>query len=123
MEIDINKYVGKKIKLFREKKNITQEELAQQLSVSRQTISRYESGERRIKQDAIFIIADVLGVSINDLFPPAEDNENDKKLKKIALDNGITIEIGKKAPLTANDVLEIQKIMMKELEEQKNSKD
>ena len=36
--------VGKNIKHFREQKNITQEELAEKLSVTRQAVSNWETG-------------------------------------------------------------------------------
>lgn len=68
--MDINKYIGSKIKEFRISKNITQEELGAYFKTTSQTISRYENGERRAGNDMLFLLADYFNVSINDFFPP-----------------------------------------------------
>lgn len=74
---NINKYIGNKIREFRLKKNITQEELAEYLNTTSQTVSRYEIGERKTNQDILFKLAEYFNVSINDFFPPLSfDNAN-----------------------------------------------
>ena len=67
---NINKYIGNKIREFRLKKNITQEELAEFLNTTSQTVSRYEIGDRKTNQDILFKLAEYFNVSINDFFPP-----------------------------------------------------
>ncbi|WBY48586.1 helix-turn-helix transcriptional regulator [Latilactobacillus curvatus] len=52
--MDINNYVGTKIKTFRESRDWTQDQLAEKLNTSRQTISRYESSTRKISLDTLF---------------------------------------------------------------------
>lgn len=60
-----------KIKEIREKKRYSQEELAQISGVSRQTISKMESGEEvAVLTSTLAAIADALGVSIRSLFLP-----------------------------------------------------
>lgn len=66
---EIAKYVGNKIKSFRTGRNITQQELAEYLNTTSQTISRYESGVLEANQEALFKISEYLKISINDLFP------------------------------------------------------
>lgn len=68
--MDINKYIGEKIRTFRQSKNINQEELAEYLGVSTQAVSRYELGDRKTDNDVLFKLADYFNVSINDFFPP-----------------------------------------------------
>lgn len=68
--MDINKYIGEKIRNFRQSKNITQEEVAEFLGVTTQAISRYELGDRKTDNDVLFKLADYFNVSINDFFPP-----------------------------------------------------
>lgn len=68
--MDINKYIGNKIRNFREQKNLTQEEVAEYLNTTPQTISRYEIGDRKTNQDILFKLAEYFRVSINDFFPP-----------------------------------------------------
>lgn len=68
--MDVNKYIGNKIRYFRERKNLTQEEVAEYLNTTPQTISRYEIGDRKTNQDILFKLAEYFKVSINDFFPP-----------------------------------------------------
>ena len=67
---NITQYVADKIKEYRERRNITQQELAEALNVKQQTIARYESGERKADQNVLFALADYFNISINDFFPP-----------------------------------------------------
>lgn len=78
--MDVNKYIGNKIREFREKRNLTQEEIAEYLDTTAQTISRYEIGDRKTNQDILFKLAEYFKVSINDFFPP------------LSFDNGTLIE-------------------------------
>ena len=71
---EIAKFVGNKIKNYRTKKNITQQELAEYLNTTSQTISRYESGVLEANQEALFKISEYLNVSINELFPDSKTN-------------------------------------------------
>ena len=68
--MDINKYIGNKIRNFREQKNLTQEEVAEYLNTTPQTISRYEIGDRKTNQDILFKLAEYFKISINEFFPP-----------------------------------------------------
>ena len=43
--MELNKFIGTKIKSFRESRSMTQDELAELLDTTRQSISRYENGE------------------------------------------------------------------------------
>lgn len=66
----LRKYAGNKIKQFREQKNITQDELAEELNTTRQAISRYENGDRGVNQSLLFQMAKYFNKSIDDFFPP-----------------------------------------------------
>ncbi len=70
--MDVTKYIGSKIKEFRIKKNISQEEIAEFLNTTSQTVSRYELGQRKAGNDILFDLAEYFGVSINDFFPPTQ---------------------------------------------------
>ena len=59
--------VGNNIKKFRTEKSITQEELAENLSVSRQAVSNWECGKTEPDIDTLHKIASFLGVSIEEL--------------------------------------------------------
>lgn len=67
--MDLKKYIGNQIKTFRKSAGFTQDELAKRLNTTKQTISRYEKGERKANQDMLFELCDIFGISIDDLFP------------------------------------------------------
>lgn len=79
--MSINNYAAEKFKSLRIQKNLTQEELAEELNISQQQVARYENGLRNFKQDFLFKIAEYFKVSINEFFPPVE------------FDNAIPIDI------------------------------
>ncbi|HEL2229661.1 TPA: helix-turn-helix transcriptional regulator [Streptococcus suis] len=62
-------YIGQRIKDFRLSRNMTQKELAKRIGMGDTTIANYEKGFRSPKKDTLFDLADVFGVSIDDLFP------------------------------------------------------
>ena len=59
--------VGKKIKAARQKKGMSQEELARFVGTTKSAVSRYEGGKRQPRFDQLQRIAAVLGVPIHDL--------------------------------------------------------
>ena len=59
--------IGKNIRTLREKAGLTQEALAEQLFVTRQTVSNYENGRTRPDLDMLLAIADVLHGEVTDL--------------------------------------------------------
>ena len=67
--MDLKKYIGNQIKIFRKSAGFTQDELAKRLNTTKQTISRYEKGDRKANQDMLFELCDIFGVSIDDFFP------------------------------------------------------
>ena len=70
LEIRLNRsitMVGKNIKFFREKKDITQSELADKLCVTRQAVSNWENGKTEPDIEMLNKIASVLEISIEEL--------------------------------------------------------
>lgn len=91
----LKKFAGNMIKKMREWKNITQDELAEALNITRQAISRYENGDRGINQILLFKMADYFNVTINNFFPSTKKNEQDIEIKKeeyISLFNNLSKE-------------------------------
>ena len=58
--------------------DLSQEELADKIGVSRQTLSKYETGESLPDIEKCKLLADVFGVSIDDLRPEQEDRRSRK---------------------------------------------
>lgn len=70
----MNKYaVGKNIKLYCRMQNKTLEQLAEEIGVSRDTMSRWCSGRRQITVYGLYRVSNVLGVSMNRLSEGIED--------------------------------------------------
>ena len=77
MKENLSRYIGKRIRKYRKDMKLTQDELAKKLNTSKGTISNYETGYRSPRQDDLFLLAEVLNINIDDLFPPREDNKID----------------------------------------------
>lgn len=107
--MDINRYCADKLKELRERKNLTQQELAEDLGIAQQQIARYENNQRNFKQDLLFQLADYFKVSINEFFPP-RDFDNAEVIKdtiKIAIYGSIKAGV----PLESqNDIVEYMNI-------------
>lgn len=97
---------------LRKLNNISQEELAEKVGVSRQTLSKYETGESVPDIDKAMAIADAFGVSLDDLvnYNP-EENEGFKIPPKGKHMFGI-VKVGDKGqiviPARARKIFDIQ---------------
>lgn len=71
-----------KIKDYRKSKNITQEEMAKMLNVSRQSYINYESGNTEPSFETLKKISSILNVSIDCLLDNKEYIDNNNKRNK-----------------------------------------
>lgn len=88
------------LKRLRKERSMTQEELAETLSVSRQAISKWESGNGYPETEKLLVISNELNVSIDSLFADDRCDEQNREFeqKDIAYD-----AIGKIAIPTADN--------------------
>ena len=70
--------IGKNIRRLRNSKHMTQDDLAEKLFVSRQTVSNYETGKSNPDIDMLLKIAEVLEADVNVLIFGAPDILNTK---------------------------------------------
>lgn len=72
--------VGKNLRLLRKRKNLSQEELAVQFHVTRQTISNWESGKSQIELETLKMLAEFFAVPIERLIydTPPEQGEREE---------------------------------------------
>ena len=63
----MNEMLGSRIKALRIAKYLTQEQVADQIGVSRQKYARIESGANSITLDTLSKVAEVLGVTVGDI--------------------------------------------------------
>ncbi|WP_339179300.1 helix-turn-helix domain-containing protein [Oceanobacillus sp. FSL W7-1293] len=88
---ELAKFVGSRIKENRKRNKLTQKELGEKIGVKDNTVSAYERGAISPEQDMLFAISDVLGISINELFPKKE-NTRDEFENALKLANNLDIE-------------------------------
>lgn len=87
--------IGKNIRLLRQQKNMTQDELAEALFVTRQTVSNYETGRSRPDVEMLLRIAELLGVDANTvLYGPPVPESRKAEYRKTALYIGLTVLLG-----------------------------
>ncbi len=60
--------LGKKLKELRKSFNLTQEEFAKKIGVSRVNYTRYETGKVRPDYETVIKIADFYDISLDELF-------------------------------------------------------
>ena len=114
--MEINKYCADKLKQLRERKNITQQELADDLKINQQQIARYENNQRQFKQDFLFTLANYFKVSINEFFPPTKYDNAEPIINtvKIAIYGSIKAGIPLESQNDIIDYLEISKDVVKD---------
>lgn len=71
--------IGNNIRYFRDKLGLSQNELANYLSIKRELISYYENGKRYIPVTALNKLANLFGVELDELF------EEDNKIQNVNL--------------------------------------
>ncbi|MBQ7873972.1 MAG: helix-turn-helix transcriptional regulator [Oscillospiraceae bacterium] len=81
--------IGKNIKNARKKLNITQEELAEKISVTRQAVSNWENGKTEPDIDTVTKIAQIFGISIDELVGGELNDPEKSRNFKIHLKLGI----------------------------------
>lgn len=63
----MNELLGSRIKALRSANNITQEQIADRIGISRQKYARIESGVNSVTLDILSKVATVLGVTVGDI--------------------------------------------------------
>lgn len=86
--------IGKNIRDLRNRKNMTQEELAEKLFVTRQTISNYEIGKSRPDIDMLTKISEVLEADVNEvLYGPEKRPDRKQEILWFDINMGICITL------------------------------
>nr|WP_083205140.1 helix-turn-helix transcriptional regulator [Bacillus sp. FJAT-27264] len=65
-----NKRMGRRVRAFRKLKGFTQQELADSTGISLAVLGAVERGNRRLEDQILNKIADVLGVTVQELSDP-----------------------------------------------------
>lgn len=78
--------IGEFLKELRKDKNITQEQLAEKMNVSRRTVSRWETGSNMPDLDILVELSDFYNVDLRDIFNgKRRENNMDREIKDTLL--------------------------------------
>lgn len=76
-------YIGTRLRYLRKLDNITQQELATHIGISKSTISMYENGQREPDFETLEKIADFFNVPMNTFFPGDQNDIHLQVIKNI----------------------------------------
>ena len=83
--------IGKNIRQLRTAKNMTQDELAEKLFVTRQTVSNYETGKSRPDVEMLVKISDILETDIHQVIYGPEPVKLTKEKKRLLVGGILTL--------------------------------
>lgn len=86
--------IGKNIRDLRIQRNMTQDELAEKLFVTRQTVSNYETGKSRPDIEMLERIAEVLDADIRQVLYGGQNPVETEKLKRLIIGGLLTAAVG-----------------------------
>jgi transcriptional regulator with XRE-family HTH domain len=81
--------IGKTIMRLRKEKNITQEQLAEKLNVTRQAVSNWENGKTQPDIDTIVKIAGIFEVEVEEIIYGGKRTMSEKTVVKSSTKSGI----------------------------------
>jgi transcriptional regulator with XRE-family HTH domain len=102
--------VGKKIRLYRKARKLTQEELGEYLQIDQSYLGRIERGEVNITLDTLYKISDALHVHPAWLLEDEKDSRKGQVRSEI-LDNIDSLLV----PLTNDELLIVQRLLKETL--------
>lgn len=85
--------IGKKINQLRKLSGMTQEQLAEKLNVSRQTISKWESGVTSPDLESVVKVSKIFHVSLDGLLLEGETSATDKNNEQITVEDLLKINL------------------------------
>lgn len=88
----IKKHIGNKIKEYRKKKNLTQQELGEKLNITHSAVSAYERGLVDLNLKTLYNLADIFEVNVDDLFPARKNQKDHFELTKGMYSKNLKVE-------------------------------
>lgn len=85
--------IGKNIRQLRTGKNMTQDELAEKLFVTRQTVSNYETGKSRPDVDTLVKISEILDTDIHQVIYGPEPVKLTRDVKRLLIGGVLTLTL------------------------------
>lgn len=87
----IDLLVAQKIRAYRLERRLSQSDLAEKLGVTFQQVQKYERGVNRVGAGRLFEIAQLLSVSIKDLYPNPDTNVSELNSKPERMEDLVTL--------------------------------
>ncbi len=78
--------IGRQIRQLRMKKGLTQERMAELVSLTRTSITNIEKGRQKLPIHTLYVLANALGAQARDLLPEVRRNKEDVLGKKVLKD-------------------------------------
>lgn len=106
-----------KLHKLRKQKGITQSDLAQKFNLTASTISMYEQGKRRPRQEVLIQMADFFGVSVDSLLDMPEKPNEQNNLKELSeslysIFSNLEGQVFRGKNLTAKEIDQIMKMVL-----------
>lgn len=87
--------IGKNIRFLRQQRNWSQDQLAESLHVTRQTVSNYETGRSRPDVEMLTTLAAALDADVKEiLYTPADREVHIRRLRRLAVSAVVTALLG-----------------------------
>jgi|GEM_PF-293399 len=87
--------IGKNIRFLRQQRNWNQDQLAESLHVTRQTVSNYETGRSRPDVEMLTALAEALNADVKEiLYAPADRESHLRRLRRLAVSAVVTALLG-----------------------------
>lgn len=83
---NVKKLLGKKIKYYREKANLTQEQLSEKIGINNRSISLIECGTTFVSAETLTNIVSALNINFKKLFDFDDEYSNNKEVKEKLLE-------------------------------------
>ncbi|MBD3769447.1 MAG: helix-turn-helix transcriptional regulator [Rhodobacterales bacterium] len=100
----IDRVVGQRIRWRRRELKLSQEQLAELLSLTFQQVQKYEKGVNRVSAGRLFEIASVMGVPVNYFYDGAEEQLEEDRNR--FMESG-GLDEGPRAPVLDADTLDL----------------
>ncbi|WP_321488029.1 helix-turn-helix transcriptional regulator [uncultured Hyphomonas sp.] len=101
----IDRVVGQRIRWRRRELKLSQEQLAELLSLTFQQVQKYEKGVNRVSAGRLFEIASVMGVTVNYFYDGAESELEEGRQQRFAEGGGASD--GPRAPVLDAETLDL----------------
>lgn len=79
--------ISKRLRKLRKENNMTQEDVAKKLGITRAAVGLYEQGKRNVDNETLMKLSDIFGVSVDYLLGGTNERSSADKIKKALTDD------------------------------------